>query len=140
VPFALIIVDLDHFKAINDRFGHDAGDKVLVETAQRLRNATREVDCVTRLGGDEFAILLDNASHPGMLDIVCDRVIAALARPIELAGVSYPLSGTIGAAIYPRHGTTQETLYKAADIVLYQAKAAGRNAWRVAHDPGRTVG
>lgn len=128
--FALLLVDLDRFKAINDTFGHAAGDAVLVATAQRLREATRAVDVVARLGGDEFAVLLDSTTEREVIELVCQRILQAFASAVSLERDSVTVGISIGSAVYPYDGSTQSALYRAADLALYEAKHAGRNTWR----------
>jgi diguanylate cyclase (GGDEF)-like protein len=132
--FALLLIDLDHFKQINDTLGHDAGDAMLVESAARLQNAVRHSDCLARLGGDEFAILLTETVDMAAAEAICLRIVESFTAPIPFNGIEMRTSPSIGMALYPAHGTTQDTLYKAADLALYEAKAAGRNTWRW-HDP-----
>jgi diguanylate cyclase (GGDEF)-like protein len=132
--FALLLIDLDHFKLINDTLGHDAGDAVLIEAARRLQSAVRHSDCLARLGGDEFAILLTDTVDMAAAETICLRIVESFAASIPFNGIEMRTSPSIGMALYPSHGTTQDTLYKAADLALYDAKAAGRNTWRW-HDP-----
>ena len=134
---ALVLIDLDHFKQINDTFGHDAGDAVLVAVALRLNSAVRETDRVARLGGDEFAILLPEAEGLAAIQHVCERLFAALEPTVIYKGVSLQPSASVGAALCPRDAQTPEDLYKAADVALYDAKRAGRNRWHIASMPGR---
>jgi diguanylate cyclase (GGDEF)-like protein len=129
-PFALLLIDLDYFKTINDTYGHDAGDAVLLETAVRLRLAVRESDCVARLGGDEFAILLMTAPDQAAIEAVCCRIITSLAAGMPFNGADLVTSCSIGIALFPEDGETQEGLYKAADLALYQAKRGSRNSYR----------
>lgn len=128
--FALILVDLDKFKTINDTHGHDAGDALLIEAAGRLVSSVRENDSVARLGGDEFAILVSGHIDAKSLEVLCGRVIDAVACPIVFAGRSIDTSASLGVALFPDNGQTQDELYKAADLALYAAKRAGRNTWR----------
>jgi diguanylate cyclase (GGDEF)-like protein len=130
--FALLLIDLDHFKQVNDTLGHDAGDALLVETARRLRTIARKADVVARLGGDEFAILLADAAIPSAVDIACHRILDAFESPIRHAGHDMRTSPSIGVALFPRDGTTQDELYKSADLALYEAKRSGRGTWRFA--------
>jgi diguanylate cyclase (GGDEF)-like protein len=130
--FALLLIDLDHFKQVNDTLGHDAGDALLVETARRLRTIARKADVVARLGGDEFAILLADAAIPSAVDIACHRILDAFESPIRHAGHDMRTSPSIGVALFPRDGTTQDELYKSADLALYEAKRSGRATWRFA--------
>ena len=130
--FALLLIDLDHFKQVNDTLGHDAGDAMLVETARRLRAIARKADVVARLGGDEFAILLADAAVPSAVDIACGRIIDAFNEPILHDGHEMRTSPSIGVALFPRDGATQDALYKSADLALYEAKRSGRRTWRFA--------
>ena len=130
--FALLLIDLDHFKQVNDTMGHDAGDALLVETARRLRTIARKADVVTRLGGDEFAILLADTAVPSAVDIACRRILEAFDLLVFHEGHSMRTSPSIGVAIFPGDGSTQDELYKSADLALYDAKREGRNTWRFA--------
>ncbi len=133
--FALLMIDLDRFKRINDTLGHDAGDALLIAAAQRLQAALRTSDRIARLGGDEFAILLDDLpeTHAAQMDsisAVCQRLIDGFVDAIPFNDVQMTTSASIGVAIYPDHGRNREELCKAADLALYEAKRSGRNAWR----------
>jgi len=128
--FTLLLVDVDRFKAINDTFGHDAGDAFLVETSRRLSSAVRSTDILARLGGDEFAILLPGRHEEPILAAICDRIVQSIALPVEFNGASLMAGVSVGVAIFPRHGDTQEKLYKSTDLALYEAKRMGRNMWR----------
>jgi len=130
--FALLLIDLDHFKQVNDTLGHGAGDALLVETARRLRAVAREADVVARLGGDEFAILLADAALPSAVDHACQRILESFGAPVLHEGSEMRTSPSIGAALFPMDGTTQDELYKSADFALYEAKRAGRGTWRFA--------
>ncbi|MFL6700156.1 MAG: diguanylate cyclase [Vitreoscilla sp.] len=130
--FTLLLIDLDHFKQVNDTLGHDAGDAMLVETARRLRNIARKADVVARLGGDEFAILLADTALPSAVDIACRRIQDAFERPILHEGHEMRTSPSIGVALFPIDGLTQDELYKSADLALYEAKRSGRHTWRFA--------
>ena len=132
--FALLYVDLDHFKAVNDNFGHAAGDQLLVETARRLEQAVRESDTVARLGGDEFAVILTQVQGQSEVEDVARRIVDDLASPFNLdAGIAH-VSGSIGIAIWPNGGQDTDTLTHNADLALYEAKANGRSTYRV-HNP-----
>ena len=126
-PFALLLIDLDHFKHINDTLGHDAGDALLVAAAERLRAAVRQTDCVARLGGDEFAVLLTPASDTIVGD-VAQRIVDAMRAPVTFGPHVMHISASIGAAVAAQDGV--EALYKRADTALYRAKKAGRDTWR----------
>ncbi len=128
--FALLLIDLDRFKQINDSRGHDAGDALLIEAAIRLQAAVRKSDCVARLGGDEFAVLV--AHNPAATDIehICHRIIESFIMPVPVNGAGLKSSASIGVAVFPDHGSTLDNLYKSADLALYEAKRAGGNQWR----------
>lgn len=126
---AFVLIDLDHFKTINDNLGHDAGDALLIESGRRLRQAVREYDVVARMGGDEFAVLLDQVGDPADVESVCARIVKSLAEPLEFRGLPMTCSASVGVALCPNHGDTWLALYKAADLALYRAKRAGRTRW-----------
>jgi diguanylate cyclase (GGDEF)-like protein len=128
--FALMLVDLDRFKPINDVYGHDAGDVVLKTVGSRLGLATREVDLVARLGGDEFAVLLRQPGTREEVAAVCERIIATFARPIPYRSLSLEVRASIGVARCPQDAQDALALYKSADVALYAAKEAGRGSWR----------
>lgn len=130
---ALLFIDLDHFKTLNDARGHGVGDAVLIEVAQRLRSHLREIDLVARLGGDEFVALLPMLGEQrerGALNAstVAEKLRSALAQPIVVREEVYRLSASIGIALFPEDGSAAEDLLKHADTAMYQAKAEGRNA------------
>jgi len=127
---ALMFIDLDHFKWINDSLGHEAGDQLLQEVAQRLRACARESDTVARLGGDEFTIILPDIDGLSGGEQVAKKVLESLAQPLTLAGREESLtSGSIGIAFYPDDTSNADTLLKYADMAMYQAKENGRNAF-----------
>jgi diguanylate cyclase (GGDEF)-like protein/PAS domain S-box-containing protein len=133
---AVLFLDLDNFKNINDTLGHDEGDKLLQEAAQRLRACVREEDTVARFGGDEFVVVLEELEGPReraavLAKTVTDKLLAALARPFLLQGREYPCSASIGVALWrgDPQGDPNELL-KRADLAMYEAKKAGRNAAR----------
>ncbi|HKX40114.1 MAG TPA: diguanylate cyclase, partial [Burkholderiaceae bacterium] len=128
--FALMLLDLDRFKQINDAQGHDAGDAVLAAVAARLVQALREVDVVARLGGDEFAVLLHEPAGREAVDMVCRRVIEAVGAPVPYRDLALQVGTSIGVAFCPADAQDADTLYKSADLALYDAKQAGRGAWR----------
>jgi diguanylate cyclase (GGDEF)-like protein len=130
--FALLLIDLDRFKQINDTFGHDAGDAVLVETAQRLRGTVRDADCVARLGGDEFAILIFDAYEKAIVENICERIVGYGNSGIPFNGSSLHVGTSVGIAMYPEDGDTEKSLYKAADLALYEAKRT-KSGFRFGH-------
>jgi diguanylate cyclase (GGDEF)-like protein len=132
--FTLLLIDLDHFKQINDTLGHDAGDALLVEAAKRLTLAVRESDRVARLGGDEFAVLLPHTGKENALAIICDRIVASMAEPIPFEQHQMRISASVGAATFTIGKDDLDALYKDADLALYAAKSAGRNGWRLHGD------
>jgi len=127
-PFSLLLIDLDNFKQINDSMGHDAGDAVLIASAKLLTAAVRESDCVARMGGDEFAILLICPTDPAGIEMVCRRIVDSFDAGIPFNGSTLKATCSIGVAVFPVDGDTQEGLYKSADIALYEAKRKGGNA------------
>ena len=124
---AILFIDLDHFKEINDTLGHDYGDQLLVEAARRLRGCVRETDTVARMGGDEFTVLLTELTSTSHLEGVLQKLLDALAGVFQLRDQQVFVSGSIGVTMYPGDGTDIENLYKNADQAMYAAKAAGRN-------------
>lgn len=136
-PLACAMVDVDHFKLLNERHGHDVGDRVLVRVAQRLLDAVREVDVVARYGGEEFLLLLPSTHLAGALT-VADRVWRAIGeRPFAVAGTRERLTVSIGVALYPSRGVaTRDALLKSAERALARAKEDGRNRICVYQDPG----
>lgn len=129
VPLALLMVDLDNFKPINDSLGHPAGDAVLLEVAQRLRDCTREHDLVARLGGDEFVVVLSAVEHSTEIDRFCARLIDSLQQPIHYETHSLHIGASIGIAVSRRQGYVPGELIRCADIALYQAKSEGKKTW-----------
>ncbi len=125
--FALLYVDLDGFKQVNDSLGHDVGDLVLMETASRLRNAVRSNDRLARFGGDEFLLILPSADHAAVT-VIAQRMIDAMAKPFDADGKTVYVTASIGIAMAPHDGAHPADLLRHADTALYKAKAAGRNA------------
>lgn len=126
---ALLFLDLDNFKTINDSLGHAAGDELLKEVALRLQDAVREMDTVSRQGGDEFLMALSDVDDLAAVSAVATKVQARLAHPFTLKGMQIVTSISIGIALFPEDGDDFETLLKHADMAMYQAKAAGRNGF-----------
>jgi diguanylate cyclase (GGDEF)-like protein/PAS domain S-box-containing protein len=126
--FAVLYLDLDRFKPVNDLYGHGAGDRLLREAAQRLRAEVRESDTVARLGGDEFAILMAPAAGPDAAAALAERLVRSLARPFDLGeGTVASVSVSIGIALHPADAQDAESLLRAADTALYRVKRAGRD-------------
>lgn len=124
---ALLYLDLDKFKDVNDRFGHHVGDVLLCEVAQRIRHGVREGDVVGRVGGDEFVVLLHGLHHPSDSLVVADKLRLALADPILLSEDPVDVCASIGVATYPEHGDESRSLTRAADDAMYRAKKVGGN-------------
>jgi diguanylate cyclase (GGDEF)-like protein len=129
-PFALLFIDLDRFKVINDSLGHEAGDMLLVEVANRLRRSLRTSDVVARLGGDEFVVILEETSDRHDVERVAANLLNVLGRPMELSGHECHTTASIGIAMYPDHGADAQTLTKNADMAMYLAKEDGKNGFR----------
>lgn len=127
--FAVVFLDLDRFKNINDSLGHHVGDDILIEVSARLKGCMREVDTVVRLGGDEFVLLLDNMDKSG-IEAVLDRVTVELKRPLIRQDLLFNLSSSMGVAVYPDDGGTAEELLKNADTAMYRVKDLGREGYR----------
>lgn len=127
LPLALLFIDLDHFKEINDTLGHEAGDTLLKEAGKRLGQHIRESDTITRLGGDEFTITLSELKDADRIADIANKVLSDLARPIKLNGHVAFISASIGIALYPQDATNASDLLRNADQAMYDAKAKGRN-------------
>lgn len=125
-PVALLFIDLDGFKQVNDKFGHAAGDEVLCEVARRLLLAVRETDVVARFGGDEFLVLLDTEVHSGTPDVVCNRILASLAAPCKFSNGQAVVGASIGVAMHPPLPDHADGLIGRADAAMYVAKQAGK--------------
>jgi diguanylate cyclase (GGDEF)-like protein len=136
--FAVLCLDLDGFKQINDTRGHEIGDRLLVGVAQRLRESVRETDTVARMGGDEFAIIQPIDSQPAAAIGLAKRLVETVSRPFELAGRAAAIGVSVGIALYPHHGESADLLLRHADQALYWAKKAGRKTFRV-FDPELTT-
>jgi diguanylate cyclase (GGDEF)-like protein len=129
---AVLVIDLDGFKPINDRFGHATGDQVLIQLAARLEATARTTDLVARLGGDEFAIMCPNLHDPEHVEQFCNRLVAAIADIPDDICPGNPLGASIGIASYPRDGYDLHQLLSQADRAMYAAKQAGGSRWKLA--------
>jgi len=127
---ALLFIDLDRFKFVNDTLGHDAGDQLLKEVACRLSELLRNSDTVARMGGDEFTVILSKIAELSDTAIVAEKIIATLSRPFLLSGQEVTIGGSIGIALFPNDGNDTETLLKKSDIAMYRAKEQGRNNYQ----------
>jgi diguanylate cyclase (GGDEF)-like protein/PAS domain S-box-containing protein len=131
---ALLFLDLDKFKVVNDTLGHVAGDQLLLEVVTRLSRCTRESDTISRQGGDEFILLLKDIPDLETMERIASKILAHLAEPAEINGHVLSTSGSIGIAIYPEDGNDFDTLLQKADTAMYNAKDAGRNIYRFFDD------
>ncbi len=131
---ALMFLDLDRFKQVNDQLGHAAGDTLLIAVAQRLRGEVRESDTVARLAGDEFTVILPNLRDEHDATRVADKILAAIAQPLVIAGREVTVGVSIGIAFFPKHGNTVEQIVNAADNAMYLAKKTGRNRYALASE------
>ena len=133
-PVALLYLDLDHFKAVNDSFGHVVGDRLLVAVARRLESVLRQSDTLARLGGDEFAVIQTGLPEASAARLLGERLVNALRSPLEVDGHVLNASVSIGIGLYPEHASNATELHRAADRALYGAKAAGRDGCTM-YDP-----
>jgi two-component system NtrC family sensor kinase len=132
---ALLFIDLDHFKAVNDTLGHEAGDVLLREVAKRLTKSIRKTDTLSRIGGDEFTVILTHVVTPVTVKIVVERILKSLFKKFNLPGGEGQISGSIGIAFYPEDGKDITALLKKADAAMYQAKERGRNTFHFSTSP-----
>jgi diguanylate cyclase (GGDEF)-like protein/PAS domain S-box-containing protein len=128
---AVMFVDLDRFKRINDSLGHAVGDKLLVEIAARLRGSLRDDDTVARMGGDEFLVIINNLSGPDEAAMTARRLVAALRRPVNIEGRELIVTTSVGVSVYPDDSRDADTLIKHADVAMYRAKDEGRNSFQL---------
>ncbi len=132
---AVLMLDLDRFKKVNDTLGHSVGDRLLKAVAERLPGLLRRSDTIARLGGDEFMVLLPEISNPGSAGRVARRILRAFKQPFDLKDRKIPITASIGIASYPRDGEDVESLTKNADIAMYSAKEGGRNTYKLYSPP-----
>src|SRR5699024_5453252 len=128
--FAVMFIDLDRFKLVNDSLGHDAGDHLLQKVAKRLKDTWRTSDTVARLGGDEFVILLQETQERDAAAIVAQKILKALTAPIIIHGHECRITASIGISMYPQQGHDEQTLMKNADTAMYMAKETGKDNYR----------
>jgi diguanylate cyclase (GGDEF)-like protein len=128
--FAVLFIDLDRFKVINDSLGHEAGDMLLVEIGGRLRRALRSSDVIARLGGDEFVVILEETAERPEVERIAGELLSVLSQPLQLSGHECHTTASIGIAMYPSDGTDMQTLTKNADMAMYLAKEDGKNGFR----------
>jgi diguanylate cyclase (GGDEF)-like protein/PAS domain S-box-containing protein len=126
---ALLLLDLDGFKLVNDTFGHDAGDELLVETGRRLREAAGPDRLVSRLGGDEFTVIVSRFESEAWLASFAERILQVLSRPFQVRGIELDIRASMGIAVYPEDDVSISDLLKDADLALYEAKSLGRGRW-----------
>ena len=128
--FAVLFIDLDRFKVINDTLGHDAGDKLLQEMGTRLKQAVRASDVVARLGGDEFVVLVQEVSEAKQVAVVARKILSALIKPMFMQGQECRVTGSVGICMYPADAQDEQSLMKNADIAMYRAKEDGKNNFK----------
>ncbi|MEO5362360.1 MAG: diguanylate cyclase [Magnetococcus sp. DMHC-8] len=128
---AVMLVDLDHFKQVNDTLGHAAGDQVLIFSTQRIRECLRASDLVARLGGDEFAVVLVDLPSPEGAERVAEKIVQSVSQPIVIEGTQVQVGASIGIALFPNHGQTADQLMAGADLAMYRVKQQGRNGYGV---------
>jgi diguanylate cyclase (GGDEF)-like protein len=127
---AVLFIDIDRFKVINDSLGHDAGDALLIEIGSRLRQGLRAGDLVARLGGDEFVVVLEDASSSERVEAVARKILSVVNQPLRLRGLECRTTASVGIALFPQDGEDELTLTKNADMAMYRAKEAGKNGFR----------
>ncbi len=127
---ALLFIDLDDFKYVNDQHGHGVGDDFLKLVGERLRTLLREIDSVARLGGDEFAVLLTHLQHPDEAELVAGKIVDSLSQPFEIAEHAISCGASVGIALFPDDADDADALLRRADVALYQAKRLGKNTFR----------
>lgn len=134
----LLVLDLDYFKEVNDRHGHQGGDLLLQAVAERLKACVRSSDLVARFGGDEFAIILGRSGSDANAGRICDKILEAVHRPFDLSGRQCHVGVSIGLARFPQDGRDAAALFEAADRALYRVKREGRGRWRAASEGPQT--
>ena len=127
---ALLFLDLDRFKAVNDTLGHELGDELLRAVVERLKNSIRHGDVVARLGGDEFAVLLEDVGGPLEIEPIAQSIVSRFREPFQLGGRQLSVTASVGITLYPADNTDPMALLNNADIAMYQAKEQGRNNFK----------
>ncbi|MBP0049582.1 diguanylate cyclase [Marinobacterium sp. AK62] len=135
--FALMFIDLDGFKEINDHHGHDAGDDLLSVLSGRMTDQLRGTDTCARIGGDEFVIMLETVHSPESAQLVAEKILTKLNSPVQRGPLCLQVSASIGIALYPDHGVSADALLTHADDAMYKAKAEGKNCWQLANPNGQ---
>jgi len=130
---AVMFLDLDHFKQVNDTLGHDQGDELLKAVAQRLTASVRQEDTVSRLGGDEFVVVLPEITGVGDAEIVAQKIVEVIRSPVKLERQELHITTSVGLAVYPQDGEDIVSLMKNADSAMYRAKESGRDRYCMAH-------
>lgn len=128
-PVGVALIDLDAFKPVNDRWGHQVGDMLLREVAERLKELTRQSDTIARMGGDEFVAVLERLNDAAEAEIIAGRITEGLRRPFSIDGHAIEIEGSVGLAVFPEDAEDAESLLKGADAAMYRAKAEGRGRW-----------
>jgi len=135
---ALLYIDLDRFKQVNDTYGHAIGDLLLREVGHRIRHCVRESDTIGRIGGDEFVVLLNSIKLPEHASVIAEKIRVSLGQPFELAGQHVDISASLGIAVYPEHGDEKKLLIRHADSAMYRAKKMGGNRFLMSTLPDDT--
>ena len=136
---ALLYLDLDRFKPVNDELGHHVGDAVLVQIADRIHTVIRDTDTAARIGGDEFAVLIEGVEEPAQLRLVADRLISAISRPMQIEEHQVAVGVSIGLVVAGTSADAADSLMAAADAAMYRAKAAGRGCYEFVGPDGVIV-
>jgi diguanylate cyclase (GGDEF)-like protein len=127
---AALLFDLDRFKNINESLGHETGDEILMEVSRRIKGLLRDLDVVARFGGDEFLVLLEHPQDKEGIKTVAEKILEAIAHPLQIGQQQFYLTGSIGISLFPRHGKDAQAILMAADSAMYFAKEQGRNTYR----------
>ena len=130
---AILFIDLNKFKPINDELGHDAGDQALRFVADQMKESVRDSDTVARVGGDEFVVLLENVAGAGVVETIANKILVNISKPVEFSSGPRSMGAAMGIALHPQHGETRDELMKNADQAMYEAKETGENCYRIWH-------